>query len=254
MSYELTKILPLFVYPLGLGILLFMLTVVAVARGAKRVGMVAGLSGLLVLWIASMPITAASLTASLEDDYPFIPASDQQDADAIVVLGGFTTKPAPWRGDVELNDAVDRLLHGMRLLRAGKAQWIMLLGGAARGQTPESEMMMQVLAEFGVPREKMLSEASSRNTRENAEYALPVMRRHGIDRILLVTSATHMKRARAVFEKLGLEVIPAATDYQVGEPDPGLLNWLPDAEALNGTTVALKEYIGWIVYRLRGWI
>lgn len=254
MSYELTKILPLFVYPLGLGILLYLLTTLASAVRSRRVGVFAGLAGLVILWAASMPATTNYVLNSLESDYPFVPVQAQPVTDAIVVLGGFTGKPDAGRGDMEINDGIDRLLHGMRLFRAGKAPVLMLVGGAARGHTPEAELMAQLLDEFGMPRDHILLESKSRNTRENGVNASAIMLTHGIKRILLVTSAFHMRRASAVFEKLGVGVVPAATDYQVGEPDPGMLDWLPDAEALWGTTFGAKEYIGWFVYRLRGWV
>ena len=63
-----------------------------------------------------------------------------------------------------------------------------------------------------------------------------------------------MKRAQAVFEKLGIEVIPAATDYQVIERERSVLEWLPMADKLSKSTYAIKEYIGWWVYRWRGWV
>lgn len=254
MSYELTKILPLFIYPLGLGILLFLFTTLASAARSRRIGVMAGMAGLLVLWLASMPATTNFILDSLESDYPYVLVTEQPAADAIVVLGGFTGKPDEGRGDLEINDGIDRLLHGMRLYRARKAPYLMLVGGAARGQTPEAVLMAQLLAEFGMSLDNVLLEDESRNTHENGINSSSIMHAHGIKRILLVTSAFHMRRAQAVFEKLGIEVVPAATDYQVGEPDPGILDWLPDAEALWGTTFGVKEYIGWLVYRLRGWV
>ena len=51
-----------------------------------------------------------------------------------------------------------------------------------------------------------------------------------------------------------VEVVPAATDYQVLEPDPSILDWLPNAEALMMTTLGIKEHLGWWVYRARGWV
>jgi uncharacterized SAM-binding protein YcdF (DUF218 family) len=63
-----------------------------------------------------------------------------------------------------------------------------------------------------------------------------------------------MQRAKYVFERLGITVIPAATDYQVVEQFTSILDWLPQAGALNKTTKAIKEYLGWWVYSVRGWV
>jgi uncharacterized SAM-binding protein YcdF (DUF218 family) len=130
----------------------------------------------------------------------------------------------------------------------------MLVGGSARGHLPEAQVMANLLAEFAITRDVMLLEDKSRNTRQNGLNAVVIMQKEGINKILLVTSAYHMRRAQAVFEKLGIEVVAAATDYQVLEPDPSILDWLPNAEALMMTTLGIKEYLGWWVYRFRGWV
>jgi uncharacterized SAM-binding protein YcdF (DUF218 family) len=254
MEYLLTKLLPLFVYPLGLAIVLGILGLVLFARGHHRKAIISVVMGVVILWVSATNVFSSFILNSLERDYPAVAIDRQPNVDAIVVLGGFTGGAGSGSGVVEINDAVDRLFHGMRLYRAGKAPRVMLLGGAARGHLPEAQVMAELLAEFGVSREAMILEDKSRNTRENAMNALVIMQKKGINKILLVTSAYHMRRAQAVFEKLGLEVVPAATDYQVQEPDPSILDWVPDTEALMMTTLGIKEYLGWWVYRFRGWV
>ena len=86
----------------------------------------------------------------------------------------------------------------------------------------------------------------------------------GIRRIILVTSASHMPRSVALFEKQGFEVIPAPTDFTVtqagwdklksGGLASQVLSLLPSAENLGLTTRMLKEYFGMLVYRLNGWM
>ena len=74
-------------------------------------------------------------------------------------------------------------------------------------------------------------------------------------RLLLVTSSMHMPRASAVFRAQGIDVIPAPVDVQVTESDtPRVFYWIPSAHALSATTSALKEYMGFLYYRLRGYI
>jgi uncharacterized SAM-binding protein YcdF (DUF218 family) len=59
----------------------------------------------------------------------------------------------------------------------------------------------------------------------------------------------------AVFESAGLRAIPAATDFGSDRIDLGNPRvWLPDAGALHRTDGAIKEYLGMLVYRLRGQI
>ena len=82
--------------------------------------------------------------------------------------------------------------------------------------------------------------------------------------VILVTSAVHMPRSVALFQTQGIQVIPAPSDFtvtQAGWDDlthatlaTQVVNWLPSIGNLDMTTNALKEYIGNLVYRLRGWI
>jgi uncharacterized SAM-binding protein YcdF (DUF218 family) len=103
-------------------------------------------------------------------------------------------------------------------------------------------------------------EPDSRNTYENALFSTRILREKGIQRILLVTSALHMPRSLKLFQAQGLEVIPLPTDYTVTQGDQAqldarafVLSLLPSAENLALTSRVLKEYIGIIVYDLRGW-
>ncbi|MDZ7809401.1 MAG: YdcF family protein [Arhodomonas sp.] len=97
-------------------------------------------------------------------------------------------------------------------------------------------------------------ERQGRSTRENAVFTARLLDSMGLERVLLVTSAMHMPRAAASFRGEGVEVIPAATDFEVMPEPPHVLRWLPDAEALADSSAAIKEYLGLWVYWWRGWI
>ena len=116
--------------------------------------------------------------------------------------------------------------------------------------------MADLLVEWGIPREALVLERRSRNTYENALYSKELLDERGIRDVLVVTSAEHMWRSLAVFRSLGLEAIPAATDYSGGVDisyaSPEV--WLPSAGTLEGVAASLKEYMGVFVYWLRGWI
>jgi len=166
MEYLLSKLLPLFVYPLGLAILLSLLGIVMVLRNHRSAAVLSILLGIAILWVSSTNVFSGFVMHSLEKNYPPVAVDQLPIVDAIVVLGGYTDSVD---GDVviELGDAVDRLFHGMRLYRAGKAPRVMLAGGAARGHVPEAQVMAGLLSEFGISRDVMLLEDNSRNTRQN---------------------------------------------------------------------------------------
>jgi uncharacterized SAM-binding protein YcdF (DUF218 family) len=147
--------------------------------------------------------------------------------------------------------------HAARLYHAGRASQIIASGGTMpwRDATQaEAPAVLDVLTDFGVPRDAVTLESGSATTYENARNTAAICRAHGIERIALVTSALHMRRALATFRSTGLSVTPAATDYNaLGDP-VGVLDVAPTASALSASRWALHEYVGYAVYRWRGWI
>jgi uncharacterized SAM-binding protein YcdF (DUF218 family) len=268
MFYILSKFLPLLIYPIGLACVLLGVALWLRRRPKWRTALIA--TALAVLWLGSNRIVAMFLTRSLEGRY--LPSAElrayEVRADAIVVLGGATRTGVFPRSSSEINEAGDRLLYAARLYRQGVAPYLLLSGGRARivetPSVPEAEGMAEILVEIGVPREAIWLETASRNTHENAVQSLAILQAQSVERIVLVTSASHMPRAVAVFAQTGLEVIPAATDFQVVQEDWAfytrlnplvqLNNLLPRAADLERTTRALKEYVGMVMYRLQGWL
>jgi uncharacterized SAM-binding protein YcdF (DUF218 family) len=123
--------------------------------------------------------------------------------------------------------------------------------------------MAEIAVAFGVPRSAILQEPDSLNTYQNAVNVNALMAQEGIERVLLVTSAMHMPRALGIFMKLGIPAIAAPTDFIVssqtvaeigGTRQAVMLSLLPDAANLALVSRALKEYLGLVVYRLRGWV
>ncbi len=133
----------------------------------------------------------------------------------------------------------------------------------SRPSTPAEEMQ-EILLFMGVPQDAMVLQTKSQNTAEDAAYSAELLRDMGIDEVVLVTSAAHMPRSVGLFEKQGIKVIPAPADFNVpdyewhdlwhGNFASQLINFLPNAGSLSQTTSSLKEYIGNLVYKLRGWI
>ena len=118
----------------------------------------------------------------------------------------------------------------------------------------EAEQMLQLAVECGVDAAAVILEDRSRNTHENALYVQRILAERGMQRVLLVTSASHMRRAVAAFQAQGVEVIPTPTDVRVIERGFSPLQLVPTTNGLEKSSIAVKEYMGWWLYRLRGWI
>ena len=254
MSFEQTKLLSLLIHPLSQALLLILLAMLVLAF--HRVRATLWMLALAVGWLylCSTALFADYLMSTLEGDFRPKAMSVLSEADAIVVLGGAT------RGDThmgtlpDLNQQADRLVYAAALYKAGKAPLVVLSGGSHAEARPEAQLMRETLAVMGVPGKAMLLEGASRNTHDNALYSAVVLNGKGVHKILLVTSAFHMRRAQALFESQGFEVIPTPTDYQRLVAESVLPRWLPSVDDLARTTIALKEHVGFRVYRYKGWL
>ncbi|WP_456412281.1 YdcF family protein [Thiolapillus sp.] len=246
-SFQLTKLLPLFLYPLGFSITLSLLALVLLWRGKRSSALAILGIAVVTLWVCSTPRFSNWIAGTLEQQFPPLPVASMPKADAIVLLGGMTRGVVPGTGVADLSGSVDRLLHAAALYKAGKAPILLLTGGNAPGFEPEAVSMKKILLDLGIPDEAMVLEEASRNTWQNAEYSADILHMHAANTILLVTSAYHMRRASFEFARLGFRIVPAATDYQLVETPATLLDWLPDASALAGSTRAIREYMGMFV-------
>ena len=217
---------------------------------------------LFILFFTSNPLVSDKLVSTLE--WQYFPPDPVPTADAIVVLGGATAPqmvPRPW---VEVLESGDRILYGARLYNQGKAPKLILSGGRItwRGGSGASEAddMKEFALAMGVPELAIVLEGTSLNTRQNAVNLKPILDRQSAESVLLVTSAIHMPRSVAIFSKLGINVIPAPTDYlvptetQINTLEGRILALLPEAKSTAHFTQALKEYVGFVIYRLRGWV
>jgi len=259
MWIELSKILPYLVFPLSLFLELVFIGWLIRRFGGRKFGGFLVFAGFAVLLASSSPVVSHKLNHRLEGWYQPVTASQAPQADVIILLGGALSLPLPPRVSPELADASDRILYAARLYRAGKARRILVTGGnvfkQAEGIGVESDYIAGLLAEWGVPRSAILIENESRNTRENALKSRGILAQHGVKSALLVTSAFHMPRAAATFKAAGIEAVPLPTDFTFVEYNqPVLLDWLPSAYALAGTTRAVREHLGILVYGLRGWL
>jgi len=212
--------------------------------------------GVAIIWLFSTPTFSNTIRLSLETQHPPRPIEALPMVDAIVVLGGALAYPLPPRREVELTDQADRVLYASRLYHAGKAPLIVVSGGTMPWSQAGSEarIMQELLMEWGVPEQAIMTESSSRTTRENALFSKELLSSKNLESILLVTSAMHMPRALASFKAVGADALPASTDVTAMiESDGTLLDWLPSSGALDGSSRAIKEYLGMLVYQLRGW-
>ena len=256
----LSKLLPLFIYPLGLACLLLLVALIIWWQKPAWTPIPVVLA-LAVLLLSSNTWSSSLIVRSLERQY--LPQGEIPTAEAIVVLGGATKSAIFPRPMVDLAEEGDRLVYAAKLYQQQKAPLIIATGGRipwlSSGAT-EAKDMSNLLQMMGVSSEAIIQEPNALNTYENAIYVKKILDELKIKQILLVTSALHMPRALKVFRHQGIDAIAAPTDFLIGGnfSDGGyqvnLLQFIPNVNYLKNFTKALKEYIGTVVYRLKGWL
>jgi len=261
----LSKILPLFVYPLGLSCLLILLALLIWWK-YPRFTPIPLVFAILILFISSNGWFSNWLLRSLEWQY-IVDTEQLPTTEAIVILGGCTKSPVYPRPMVDVSEYGDRLFYGAKLYDLQKAPLVIASGGriewlSGKQGNPEAVDMQELLMMLGVPKRSIILETNSLNTYQNAVNTKKILEQLQINRILLVTSAFHMPRAMAIFKKQNFDVVPAPTDFfvtkditlQSNSLESNLLNLFPSPLYLDRTTLAIKEYIGMLVYRLKGWL
>ena len=251
------KLISLLIYPLGLSILLGIFGLLLLVWRRRRFAVSLLFSSISSLTVWSMPPVADALARSLESQFVYLTVDELPTADVILVFGGVMQPPQIGRPYPDLGAAADRVWHAARVYHAGKAPVVMLSGGRNDWQADwpsQAKTMAQFLRDLGVPLRAIVLEESSRSTYENAVNCAELMRLQGMGRVILVTSALHMPRSFAVLRALGVDVVPAATDFEVTEGPRTVLSWIPNSQALQRSTYALHEWIGIGVYRWRSWM
>ncbi len=244
------------IIPLNLSITLLVVAVVLfLARWRKSASLLAALAtGWVVFW--SLPTTSLWAGGLLEQRYPYETAAELPTAPAMVVLGGNTLGGRRnWFEPYNSRTAILRTDTASLLYEAGRAPLIIVSGAALDGRRSEASVMASALERRGVPPSAIIEENHSLTTHQNAVYSAQILKALGISRFLLVTSALHMPRAMASFQKQGLMPIAAASPPQIVVPDePDFSFWVPDLRTLDASRSILKEYLGMLAYWARGWI
>jgi uncharacterized SAM-binding protein YcdF (DUF218 family) len=238
---------------------LFLLMAVALVvlwlrwRGGRRTLIVLSiLFGLLTL--LCLPAVAHFVLGSLE--WQYTPLTQRpENCEAIVVLAGSIKPAEALRPEPELSmDSYYRCLEAVRLYRNGARCPVLVSGGKVNADDPGppcAEVMRTFLVQLGVAPEDVIVEGRSQTTYENARFSQELLQERHLERIVLVTDATHLFRAERCFRKQGLDVVPAPCNFRAGSFDWSLRTFLPSPWAAVYGEDAAHEWVGSIWYWLK---
>lgn len=179
--------------------------------------------------------------------------------DVAILLGGHgDTNIEPKHDRYNLGTSGNRISQTLELYFQGKVKKIILTGGSGElnpKNLPESIEASAFLKRLGVKETDIILETKSRNTRENAVYTAEILSQDTLlQRALLITSAFHLPRAKACFDKVGVQYEPYGTDYWSEKPRWDLKFLLqPNVLVLFKWTQLIKEWVGIVVYKLVGY-
>lgn len=174
----------------------------------------------------------------------------------VVVLGGMASYYEP-TARVRFWQSGDRLMQALAIVHQNPVTHLVISGGSSAvllHESPEGAFLSEFLTQSGVSAQvKIEVDSLSRNTFENALYTSRIFERNGWDKkIALVTSAWHMKRAQWCFNQFGFEVTPIGADpmYPLQKAVPADY-FMPSAQVLINWQILVKEWVGWLAYKVR---
>ena len=179
-----------------------------------------------------------------------------------ILLGGYSnffTSPDEDRHN--FNERGARFFQTYELYKKGKFKKFLLTGGSGfmfGTQKSEAVLTRELLLRLGVPDSDILVEPGSKNTFENALFThefLEEKYKNETPNLLLITSAWHMRRSMGCFDRVDLKYTPFSVDF-IGEENryvPGSLI-IPNSETIWRWEILMKEMIGYMAYRARGYI
>lgn len=213
----------------------------------------------LVLTIFTCTPVTSWLMRDLEGQFPKVAPKDAASVDAIICLGGGAEPSLSEPTGAGFNGSADRLTTSLALLGAGKAGTLIVSGGDYKDKTrrySEADAVVAWLKQAVKPAQEVISLGMCADTHDEAMKVADIARQRGWKQLILVTSASHMKRAHATFVKAGLQVQAVPCDYVSSFNRIGSVRWLhlPSSGPLTNFEAWLHEQLGLLLYRLRGWI
>jgi uncharacterized SAM-binding protein YcdF (DUF218 family) len=253
MFFILSKILSFMLHPITWIFILLVITVLVKKEKRRKWGIIT----LLVFYFFSNDFLFCEVMRIWEE--PRKKIESLKNYDVVIILGGMISFDSNVER-MQANRGIDRTLQALLVYKKGKAKKLFISGGSGSLQFPdmkESIILKNYLTQIGFPEEDILIESESKNTYENALYTKKELERLGLQNssLLLVTSASHMYRAKKCFEKQGLQVDTYSADIIAG-PRKFVFDhlFIPSGDALGNWYNLLHEILGVIIYKVMGYI
>ena len=252
MSFYLSKILWLVLNPFNIFILFTIVTIFLYLISFKKTSITIFFINSLYLFIISVLPIGNYLIYKIEKDY-HSQSSIPDRLDGILILGG-ATNPSMYKefNEISVNGSAERLIESVSLIKKFNKSKVVFSGGSAIINRPDlghSQVAKSFYKKMGLDESRIIFEDNSRNTYENILFSKNIAKPKKNENWLLITSASHMKRATLIGYKHNWEFIPYAVDFKTKK----IFKFAPSFNLLsniNSLQYGSHEWIGLISYYL----
>jgi uncharacterized SAM-binding protein YcdF (DUF218 family) len=254
MYFIVSKTLLFFTLPSNLLILMAIAGTVMLFTKRVRAGRALLLVSMLAIVVLGLSPLSRILFHRLESRFPPWDASRGAPTGFIILGGAIDPDISAARNGVSLTDAAERLTVVAELAQRYPGARIFYTGGNGSlfGGPLEATYAMRLLTSFGIPPQRIETEARSRNTLENAIYTKAMLAPKPGERWVMITSAFHMPRAMAAFRGIGFDVEAFPVDWQTGDGSDLLWPFRSFVGGLATIDAAAREFLGLLSYRVTG--
>jgi uncharacterized SAM-binding protein YcdF (DUF218 family) len=250
MMFAIQKIMNYIIFPPSIFIII-LIPALLFLKNSRKKAVILIICDIILIYFLSIEPVKNLILSPLENFAKPLTDSLAGNADLVVVLGGGTIGSSPEENNSGslTGDAFKRALYGLYIAEKYKLP-LLYSGGKLfdSERQSESEIALKILAKYSSGKIKIHGEDKSRTTYENALYT---KEKFNPRKIILVTSAYHMKRSVYVFRKSGLDCVPAPTDYKIDSGKFNVTSYIPKSGEMDMIYRGLKEYAGLIFYSLK---
>ncbi len=249
-----SKLIWIFGQPLSLAFLFVLFALVTGLVRWRATSLASSAIAGLILFVTLYTTVGNYLLQGLEDR--FVKPQDPASLQCMIVLGGaFENEVNTARHGIELNAGADRFVEALRLAQKFPQTRILISGGDGSISgiyEGDAVISARFFPMFGIGRDRLVEETTSRTTFENAMNTKELLASQGLSNCLLITSGYHMPRSVGIFRKLGIDIVPWPTDYRTdGRESLGFDFTQPSRNSQNLAT-AIREWFGLVGYYLAG--
>jgi uncharacterized SAM-binding protein YcdF (DUF218 family) len=254
MFYLISKLFAFLVLPLGILLILVICMIISKNRTkTKQLGFLT----LSLTYLFSCPLVVHFITYRWE-----IPPRNIQNIEnydlGILLTGGLINENAKFPDNLHLSPSGDRLWQTLQLFKKEKIKSIIISGGdnsiLSNKKQTEIDYAYKFLVGNGIPSNAIIIENKARNTHDNAVFSAKIIRNKKYKKLLLITSAFHERRALACFKKQGIVLAAYPTNPFTSSSEIEILDLIPTGNAFKNSELIMKEVVGFLVYKIMGYV